>query len=157
MNRIWNVQANLLDVIAQQENHAAERDYPLHWERLHLASCAQIGQWLAVKRGVNQELAAVACSLHDFGRIVTGKQKNHAENGYAPVKEFLLQQDCFLTDEIEQLALAAKHHSDKDKVGTPLEEIVKDADVLDCFQYGQELSRPEQRKRLEKVRAELGL
>ena len=157
MNRIWNVQTNLLDVIAQQKNNEGERDYPLHWERLHLASCAQIGQWLAVKRGVNQEMAALACSLHDFGRIVTGKQKNHAENGYEPVKNFLLQQDCFSSEECEQLALAVKHHSNKDIVGTPLEEIVKDADVLDCFQYGQELTRPEQRERLEKVRTELGL
>ncbi|NCB78236.1 MAG: HD domain-containing protein [Negativicutes bacterium] len=157
MNRIWDIQTKLLDVISQQEIHAGEREYPLHWERLHVASCAQIGQWLAVKRGVNQELAALACSLHDFGRIVTGKQANHAENGYAPVKDFLLQQDGFLPEECEQLALAVKHHSDKDKVGTPLEEIVKDADVLDCFQYGQELTRPEQRERLKKVRAELGL
>ena len=55
------------------------------------------------------------------------------------------------------MALAVKHHSNKDIVGTQKEEIVKDADVLDCFQYGQELTRPEQRERLEKVRTELGL
>ena len=55
------------------------------------------------------------------------------------------------------MALAVKHHSNKDIVGTPLEEIVKDADVLDCFQYGQALTRSEQRERLKKVRAELGL
>ena len=36
-------------------------------------------------------------------------------------------------------------------VGTPLEEIVKDADVLDFHQYGYEMPRKEQQDRLEKL------
>ncbi len=155
MNRIFTLQTQLLAAIDSYAD--GERDYPLSWERLHLASCAKIGQLLAVKRGVNPELAAIACSLHDFGRIVTGRQANHAENGYEPVKRFLTECGGFSAEEIECLALAAKNHSSKQAVGTPLEEIVKDADVLDCHQYGQSLERPEQRERLQKVLLELGL
>jgi len=41
-----------------------------------------------------------------------------------------------------------KSHSKKAEVGTPLEEIVKDADVLDMHDYGRPLPREEQRARL---------
>lgn len=155
MNRIFTLQTQLLAAI--DEYAQLERDYPLSWERLHLASCAKIGQLLAIKRGVDPELAAIACSLHDFGRIVTGRQANHAENGYEPVQRFLAACGGFSAEERECLALAAKNHSRKQEVGTPLEEIVKDADVLDCHQYGQVLERPEQRERLRQVLLELGV
>lgn len=155
MNRIFRVQSKLLEEIANYEKLGIERDYPIAWEKIHMASCAAIGQILANKRQVDTELAAIACSLHDYGRIVTGKQTNHAENGYEPLKAFLATCDDFSAEEIEALARAAKHHSNKHEVGTPLEEIVKDADVLDCHQYGQTLARPEQRERLKNVLAEL--
>ena len=156
MNKIFLLQTQLLAAIDSSGGDAG-RDYPLDWERIHMASCAKIGQLLAVKRGVDPELAAIACSLHDFGRIVTGKQSNHAANGYEPVKRFLTATGQFDAAEIELLAQAAKNHSSKQEVGTALEEIVKDADVLDCHQYGQALERQEQRDRLQKVLLELGL
>jgi hypothetical protein len=34
------------------------------------------------------------------------------------------------------LALAVKNHSSKSVTGTPVEEIVKDADVVDCYMSG---------------------
>lgn len=156
MNRIFTTQVKLLNKIALQENQEISRDYPLAWERIHLASCAKIGQLLAIKRHVDPELAAIACSVHDFGRIVTGKQAGHADDAYLPLKEFLTASGDFTAVEIEALAQAAKNHSNKQDVGAPLEEIVKDADVLDCHQYGQLLERQEQRDRLEKVLTELG-
>ena len=50
-------------------------------------------------------------------------------------------------EEAELLAQAVAHHSDKAAVGTPIEEIVKDSDVVDCFQYGLPFARPEQERR----------
>lgn len=157
MSRILKIQFKLLQKINEYAQYDLERDYPLEWERVHLGSCAGIGQLLALKRGVDSELAAIACAIHDYGRIVTGKQANHAENGYEPVQGFLQECGCFTEQEIELLAQAAKFHSNKHEIGTPLQEIVKDADVLDCYHYGQELARVEQRERLEQVYQELGL
>ena len=157
MNRIYVIQANLLAEIDKQAEHGMERDYPLAWERIHMASCSKLGQLLAVKRRVDPEMAAIACTLHDYGRIVTGKQVNHAPNGYLPLKALLQEYGLFTAGEIEILAQAAKNHSNKQEIGTPLEEIVKDADVLDCHQYGQTLERPEQRARLAAVLAELDM
>jgi len=157
MNRIFMIQSKLLEKIATYENTEIIRDYPLAWEKIHMASCGTIGQLLANKRQIDPELAAIACSLHDYGRIVTGKQANHGENGYGPLKLFLAESGHFREDEIEIVAQAARQHSNKSQIGTPMEEVVKDADVLDCYQYGQTLERPEQRERLQTIITELGL
>jgi len=154
MNRIFEIQVKLLKIINGMEN-GSSRDYSLDWERVHLVSCAKIGGLLAELRGENAELAAIACSIHDYGRMLSGKQKNHAEDGYEPVKAFLAGTGYFNQQEIAMLADAVRHHSSKEKVGTWLEEIVKDADVLDCCQYGMALEREEQRTRLGIVRKEL--
>ena len=108
---------------------------------------------LAEERGVDPILAAAACAVHDYGRIITGRQEGHAEAGYLPVQEFLkkLEPKLFTDDEIAQIALAVKNHSKKGEVGTKLEEIVKDADVLDFYQYGYNMARKEQQDRLESL------
>lgn len=154
MNRIFAIQVKLLKIINEVEN-GSSRDHSLDWERVHLVSCAKIGELLAEIRGENAELAAIACSIHDYGRILSGKQKNHAEDGYEPVKAFLADTGYFNQQEIAMLADSVRQHSSKEKVGTWLEEIVKDADVLDCYQYGMPLEREEQRARLGIVRKEL--
>ena len=102
---------------------------------------------------VDPILAAAACAVHDYGRIITGRQEGHAEAGYLPVQEFLknLEPKLFTDDEIAQIALAVKNHSKKGEVGTQLEEIVKDADVLDFYQYGYNMARKEQQDRLESL------
>ncbi|MBR6799677.1 MAG: metal-dependent phosphohydrolase, partial [Firmicutes bacterium] len=64
---------------------------------------------------------------------------------------FLRETELFAEEEIEQIAAAVKNHSNKSEVGTPLEEIVKDADVLDFHQYGYEMPRKEQQDRLERM------
>ncbi len=147
MNRILKLQSALLRVIDEQEQKTEERDQSLDWERVHMASCARLGFLMAEERGEDTELAACACSVHDFGRILTGKQAGHAEKGYQPVKQFLSELDLFSAKEIEMISLAVKNHSKKSKIGSWIEEIVKDADVVDCYQYGMPFTRDAQQMR----------
>ena len=149
MKKILRLQSALLKEIDKYEKLIPERDHFIDWERVHISSCAKIGYMLAEERGVDTILAACACACHDYGRIITGKQSGHAEAGYQPVQEFLRKTELFSDDEISQIAVAVKNHSKKAEVGTPLEEIVKDADVIDFYQYGYEMSRKEQQDRLE--------
>ena len=149
MKKILRLQSALLKEIDKYEKLIPERDHFIDWERVHISSCAKIGYMLAEERGVDPILAACACACHDSGRIITGKQSGHAEAGYQPVQEFLRKTELFSDDEISQIAVAVKNHSKKAEVGTPLEEIVKDADVIDFYQYGYEMSRKEQQDRLE--------
>lgn len=155
MNRVFEIQERMLQKIAEFENRDEERDETLNWERIHMISSATLGRIFALQRGVDPELAAIACTVHDYGRIITGKQQDHAAAGYNPLKLFLTECHCFSADEIELIAQAAKNHSNKKEVGTPLEEIVKDADVFDCHEYGLTLEREEQRKRLENIMGKL--
>ncbi len=150
MNRLLQLQEKLLKIISEQEGRVSQRDESLDWERLHMASSARCAWLLAMERGADPELAACAASVHDYGRILTGKQKGHAEAGYEPVKVFLKETGLFTEGEIEVIALAVKHHSLKTETGTVIEEIVKDADVIDCYQYGYPFDRPEKEVRYER-------
>ncbi|MCI6012595.1 MAG: HD domain-containing protein [Firmicutes bacterium] len=148
MNRLLKLENLLLDVIGQQEGKMEKRDETLNWERIHMASSARLAWEMALERkDADPEIAACAAAVHDFGRILTGRQKDHAEAGYAPVKEFLQKSGLFSAEETEEIAQAVRHHSSKTVTGTPLEEIVKDADVVDCFQYGYPFDRPEKEVR----------
>ena len=151
MKKILRLQSALLKEIDKYEKLIPERDHFIDWERVHITSCAKIGYIMAEKRGVDPIIAAAACACHDYGRIITGKQPGHAEAGYEPVQVFLKNTGLFNDDEISQIAIAVKNHSKKAEIGSPLEEIVKDADVLDFYQYGYDVARKEQQDRLEAI------
>ncbi|MBO8168123.1 MAG: HD domain-containing protein [Thermoanaerobacteraceae bacterium] len=157
MNRLAKLQDMLIKYITEEVETKNNRAYPLSWEIVHIASAPQFARLLAEKRGVDPELAAIATAVHDFGRIVTGVQENHAEAGYEPVKKWLAETGLFSEEEIETIALACKNHSSKEEVGTPLEEIVKDSDIIDCYLHGHVISKDAHRKRLAKVKKELNL
>lgn len=151
MKRLLRLQSLLLREIDQYEKLVTERDKFIDWERIHMASCGRLGYLIAQARGADPELAACACTVHDYGRIITGKQKGHAEAGYLPVIEFLRAAGLFSEEEIEIISTAVKNHSKKSEVGTPIDEIVKDADVIDFYQYGFGFEREEQKLRYEKM------
>ncbi len=157
MSKLLELEIQLNMVIQAQEGNCQHRDETLDWERLHMASSARIAFLLALKRGADPELAACAACVHDFGRILTGKQAGHAEAGYEPVKAFLQKTALFTEEEIAIIAEAVKNHSRKTEKGTLIEEIVKDADVIDCYQYGLPFDRPEKEKRYEAWRREYGI
>ena len=157
MNRLFELEVKLNKVIDQQEGRQDERDETLDWERLHMASSARCAYMLAQKRGADPELAACAACVHDYGRIITGKQSGHAEAGYEPVKAFLKETELFDEEEIEMIAVAVKNHSRKTEKGSVIEEIVKDADVIDCYQYGLPFDRPEKQERYERWKRENGV
>lgn len=147
MNRLLKLENELLKYIEQQEGKLEYRDESLEWEKIHMSSSASIAYRLAMSRGEDSEIAACAAAIHDFGRIITGKQRNHANDGYLPSIEFLKSTNLFIDKEIEIMSLAVKNHSNKTEVGTPIEEIVKDADVIDCYHYGYAFDRPEKEER----------
>ena len=157
MNRLLYLETRLHQLILAQEGKLEERDETLEWESIHMASSARCAWMLAMERGVDPELAACAAAVHDVGRILTGKQKGHAEAGYEPVKVFLRETEKFTEEEIEMIATAVKNHSLKTETGTPIEEIVKDADVIDCYQLGLPFDRPEKEQRYNQWRERHGI
>jgi len=157
MNRdfINNLQRiySLLDYLEEQ---TIERDYPIIWERIHATSCAQIGRMLAEKRKVDVEQAALACAIHDMGRWVSGRQSDHAPKGEGPARLFLAEEKGS-GEYREQIVQAVINHSQKEQIGTPLEEIVKDADILDCYWHGEEIVKVHHITRLQQLLKDLGI
>jgi uncharacterized protein len=157
MLRCYTVSKEFLKFLNDSEQLDMKRVFSLTWERIHSLGTARSASMLAAKRGIDIAKAHTAGALHDFGRIVTGKEEDHAINGYEPAKEFLTKMNLFNEQEIEEIALAVKNHSNKATVGTPLEEIVKDSDVLDCFLLELPLKKEAHQQRLAGLQRELGL
>ncbi len=157
MQRCYQLSREVLRFLEEQNKLDRAREVSLTWERIHSIGSARVASLLAARRGVDVELSYAAGALHDFGRFVTGKQANHAEDGYEPAKEFLRSLNLFSGEETEEICRAVKNHSRKEVVGTPLEEITKDADVLDCYYLGLPPKKEPHRKRFTSLRQELGI
>lgn len=157
MQRNYVVSRELLKFLNEQDQRDLKRDVSLTWERIHCMGSARIASILSARRGVDIELGYSAGALHDFGRFVTGRQENHAENGYEPVKDFLKRLNIFSEPELEEVSRAVKNHSRKEAVGTPLEEIAKDCDILDCYFLGLAPKKEYHLKRFEALKKEFAL
>ena len=157
MQRSYVVSRELLKFLNEQEQRDLKREVSLTWERIHSMGSSRIASILSARRGVDIELGYSAGALHDFGRFVTGRQENHAEDGYEPVKDFLKRMNIFSEQEVEEVSRAVRNHSRKEVVGTPLEEITKDCDILDCYFLGLAPKKEYHLKRFEALRKEFVL
>ena len=101
---------------------------------VHLYGVGLTAAMLALKRGHSRrtaELAEIAGMLHDLLKYHVPTTADHAHEGAEFARRQLLDKlDC-LTEEEKQLVYdGIYNHSDKHIKGTPFEEIIKDADVL---------------------------
>ena len=96
----------------------------------HLYGVSLAATILAKKRGLNPELAAMAAMLHDLHAYRTGSYDDHAHLGADLAREILT--DLQLTDEqeTELICSAIYHHDDKLTEDDPMDELLKDADVI---------------------------
>jgi uncharacterized protein len=158
--QLWVANALLMSKVPNES-----RESSIQWELKHSSGVVQIARILAQKRGVDEELAVTAAALHDIHVVINGDYTNHAKNGAAIAREVLRTETDFTEDEIDSICEAIAHHSEKHLYSSnPLIELIKDADVLDCFFYtvaGYDEKPAELRKhyfkRIIKLRAELGL
>lgn len=125
MDRITCVQIyvnRLLDTLSDPEAHRSAA--------VHLYGVAGYAALLATKRGLSPELAAVCGLLHDLSTYATGDEKNHAGRSAGMARSCLRGSGLFTPEEITAVCNAVAHHSDKDVQHDPLDEVLKDADVL---------------------------
>jgi len=156
-SRVINLQMKVMDIVNRHGIPDENREIPKSYEIYHLFSTSTLSRMLARKRRVCEEEAALAAILHDIGRIMTGKQADHAAEGYEPACRIMREIGIFSEDEIKRIAQAVKNHSSKEQTGPALDEIIKDADILDCWLFGLPIVKESHRARLEKVLDELDL
>lgn len=92
---------------------------------------------LALKRGLNIDLALVMGLLHDVYSYRTGVLSLHSQNGAEMVRvAFKYTLKDFFTD-VEQVLImsAIYHHSDKDIIHDEYDELLRDGDVLQWLSF----------------------
>ena len=96
----------------------------------HLYGVSLVATMIAQKRGMDPEIAAMAAMLHDLYAYKTGSYDDHAHKGADLAREIL--GELKLTDEAETeiICSAIYHHDDKHTVDSPMDELLKDADVI---------------------------
>ena len=153
MERVGAVQA-CVDKIVAGQTEAID----IKFGYVHLYSVSQTCTLLAMKRGQNVELAAIAGLLHDIHAYQTGNRKDHAHQGALAAKKILQELNLFSEEEIDMVSQAIWHHSDKDTVDSPFDEVLKDADALQHFLI-MPLAEPvpHEAARVSKLKEELGI
>ena len=130
-------------------------DVPMEEDVYHIMGTIHLATLLADRRGIDREVATAAMLLHDIGRVVTGRVDGHAEAGAELARE-LLAEVGFTPAETDEICQAIATHVRKAETGTPLEELVRDADVLEVYLSGAPLP-PVFVARVEGMKRELGL
>lgn len=125
MDRITCVQTyvnRLLDTLVNADDHRTAA--------VHLYGVAGNAALLALRRNIDPQLATICGLLHDISAYATGDSRNHAGRSAAMARSCLNGSGLFTQEEVAAICNAIAHHSDKDKVHAPLDEVLKDADVL---------------------------
>ena len=125
---------------------------------VHLYGVSLAAAMIAKKRGLDPEAASMAAMLHDLHAYRTGSYDDHAHKGAELARGILSA--LKLTDEAETelICSAIYHHDDKQVEDAPMDEVLKDADVIHhCM---NDLSKPikeKEQERFDKLCAEFGL
>ncbi len=124
----------------------------------HLYGVSLAATMIAKKRGLDPEIAAMAAMLHDLHAYKSGSYEDHAHLGAELARQIL--SDLALTDETEteQICSAIYHHDDKTVVDGPMDEVLKDADVIDhCLKDSSKAIKEKEQARFDALCAEFGM
>lgn len=152
MNRIWRVQNYVDGFLSRGAEQLKSDGY------IHLFGVANFCSMLAMKRGENVALAAIAGLLHDVSTYKNGDAVDHAHKGAVMAEKILKDVNAFSDEEIQLVCQAIYNHSNKAEIHAPLDEILKDADVLQhCLFDPSDKIPKKERARYQALKAELGL
>lgn len=129
---------------------AEGRDFSIYWSTAHMMTAAQTMRLLALARGLDPEISAIAGAIHDIATMESGKSERHA----ARAPEFI---DSLISDynaknegdpisgqELSLLKKIIPQHSDKTIISDdPYVELLKDADAIDRYLHGVETKKQE--------------
>ena len=125
MSRVKDLQKQVHKVLKKIDDNQKRASAVAH---LHGVSLAAV--MIAKKRGEDPELAAMAGLLHDLYAYKSGSYDDHAHKGAEYARELLTKMEITTADETETICSAIWHHDSKDAVDAPMDEVLKDADVI---------------------------
>lgn len=153
MNRIEKVREVVDEIILHMTDKEERR-----CAYLHLYGVSQACALLALKREVDVELATIAGMLHDIYSYANMNPLDHAHKGAEMAREILDSLQIFSEEEKESICTAIYYHSDKAEVHNWLDEILKDADVMQHVLYNPLFAeKGKESKRYFALKREFGL
>ena len=153
MDRIEKVREVIDDILLNMPDKEERR-----CAYLHLYGVSQACALLALKRKENVELAIVAGMLHDIYTYAQMDPVNHAHKGAEMAREILDSLHTFEEDEKDLICTAIYNHSDKSMIHSWLDEILKDADVMQHVLYNPLFDiKWQEQKRFELLQKEFGI
>ncbi|WP_029324434.1 HD domain-containing protein [Butyrivibrio sp. AE3004] len=124
----------------------------------HLYGVSLAATILAKKRGLNEELAAMSGMLHDLHAYKSGSYDDHAHLGADLARKILEELGITSKEETDIICSAIYHHDDKLVTDSPMDELLKDADVIDhCFKDSSKPVKEKEQKRYDALCKEMGL
>ena len=126
MSRIKELQKEVYQILDKMDDSEKRAKAIAH---LHGVSLAAV--MIAKKRGQNAELAAMAGLLHDLYAYDSGSYDDHAHLGAEYSRKFLNKIGLTTPEETDIICTAIWHHDSKAETDSPMDELLKDADVID--------------------------
>ena len=125
MSRIRDLQKQVHRVLEKMEDSDKRAKAVAHLHGVALAAAM-----LAKKRGENAELAAMAGLLHDLHAYRSGSYDDHARLGAEYARKLLDKLAITTEEETNLICSAIRCHDNKNEADGPMDEILKDADVI---------------------------
>ena len=126
MSRIKELQKKVYHVLDKMDDSEKRAKAIAH---LHGVSLAAV--MIAKKRGLDPELAAMTGLLHDIYAYDSGSYDDHARLGAEYARRILEDMGTITPEETEIIYDAIHNHDSKASVDAPMDEVLKDADVID--------------------------
>ena len=152
MSRIKDLQKQVHRVLEKMEDEDKRLKAISHLHGVALAAAM-----LAKKRGENAELATMAGLLHDLYAYKSGSYDDHARLGADYARKLLEKLEMTTPEETDVICSAILHHDSKAETDAPMDEILKDADVIDhSLSDPTKEVKPHEQARYAKLCGELG-
>ena len=120
----------------------------------HLYGVSLVAVMLAKKRGLDPELASMSAMLHDLYAYKSRSEERGAELA----REILGTLGLTTAEETETICSAIFHHDDKQVVDSPMDELLKDADVVHhCMNDVSKAVKDKEKSRYESICKEFGM
>lgn len=124
----------------------------------HLYGVSLAAVLIARRRGMDPELPAMAAMMHDMNAYLSGSYDDHAHKGADLARTFLQELGQTTPEEDDIICSMIWHHDDKGNIDSPLDEVLKDADVIHhCFNDPAKPVKEKERVRYEQLCSEFHL
>ncbi len=125
MSRIKEVQKYVFRILKGIEDNSKRSKAVSHLSGVSLAAVM-----IAKKRGEDSELAAICGLLHDLYAYKNDSYEDHAHKGAEYARKILDELALTTKEETDIICSAIWHHDSKAQTDSPMDEILKDADVI---------------------------